>query len=66
MLTIRRNGKEREREREGEREKRGVGGVSDHCTKYAIGTGGWLCRYVMYTSVIVPLTGRSSLYLYCK
>ena len=36
----------RENEREGEREKRGVCGVSDNCTKYAIGTGSWLCRYV--------------------
>ena len=38
--------RENEREREREREKRGVGGVSDNCTKYAIGTDSWLCRYV--------------------
>ena len=39
----------RENERERGRERRGeyvVYTVSDNCTKYAIGTGSWLCRYV--------------------
>ena len=50
MLTIRRNGREREQERESEGEREEgeyvVYAVSNNCTKHAIGTGGWSCRYV--------------------
>ena len=35
-----------EKENEREREREGVCGISDNCTKYAVRTDGWLCRYV--------------------